>query len=97
MGRGGLVVGISFWTGGLQARNPIPLKIRRVWDLLHSKSHAVPNVLPLVWSGSLERVTGQVSSSSSDRGLNLRGPSQTSPRVASEGTLICRYTTYLIF
>ncbi|GBL87179.1 hypothetical protein AVEN_270469-1 [Araneus ventricosus] len=24
---------------GFQARNPIPLKIRRVWGLLHVKSH----------------------------------------------------------
>ncbi|GBO01230.1 hypothetical protein AVEN_98485-1 [Araneus ventricosus] len=30
--------GLGFGAGGLQARNPIPLKIRRVWDPLHAKS-----------------------------------------------------------
>ncbi|GBN11349.1 hypothetical protein AVEN_159131-1 [Araneus ventricosus] len=29
---------LGFGAGGFQARNPIPLKIRRVWDLLHAKS-----------------------------------------------------------
>ncbi|GBM68269.1 hypothetical protein AVEN_88841-1 [Araneus ventricosus] len=44
---------------------------------------------PLVWRGSLERgVPAEVSSSSSDRGSKLRGPSQNSPRVASKRTLI---------
>ncbi|GBM45984.1 hypothetical protein AVEN_82152-1 [Araneus ventricosus] len=35
------------------------------------------------WCGSLERGT-QVSSSSSDRGTKLRGPSQNNPHVASK-------------
>ncbi|GBM76070.1 hypothetical protein AVEN_167490-1 [Araneus ventricosus] len=39
----------------------------------------------LAWRGNLERgVPAQVSSSSSDRGSKLRGPSQNSPRVASK-------------
>ncbi|GBL73004.1 hypothetical protein AVEN_128173-1 [Araneus ventricosus] len=44
-----------------------------------------PNALPLVRRGSLKRgVPAQVSSSSSDRGSKLRGPSLNSPRVASK-------------
>ncbi|GBN43201.1 hypothetical protein AVEN_78852-1 [Araneus ventricosus] len=40
---------------------------------------------PLMWCGSLEReVRAQVSSSSSNHGSKLRGPSQNSPRVASK-------------
>ncbi|GBN60265.1 hypothetical protein AVEN_221012-1 [Araneus ventricosus] len=43
------------------------------------------NVLPLVWCESLERrVPAQVSSSSSDSGSNLRGPSQNSSRLGSK-------------
>ncbi|GBN95834.1 hypothetical protein AVEN_268557-1 [Araneus ventricosus] len=45
-------------------------------------NHTQPNVLPLVWHG--EGVPAQVSSSSSDRGSKLLGPSQNSTRVASK-------------
>ncbi|GBN92918.1 hypothetical protein AVEN_143447-1 [Araneus ventricosus] len=40
-GRGGLVVRSGLGAGGLQVRNPIPLKIRRVCGLLHAKSYVV--------------------------------------------------------
>ncbi|GBO13886.1 hypothetical protein AVEN_207571-1 [Araneus ventricosus] len=44
-----------------------------------------PNVLPLVWCGSLERrMPAHVPFSSSDRSSKLRGPSQNLPRVASK-------------
>ncbi|GBM01110.1 hypothetical protein AVEN_136655-1 [Araneus ventricosus] len=47
-----------------------------------------PNVLTLVWSGSLEtRVPAHVSSSSSRHCSQLRGPSQNSPHVASKRDL----------
>ncbi|GBM80053.1 hypothetical protein AVEN_45038-1 [Araneus ventricosus] len=60
------------WPGGLdlEAENPIPPPSKRVWCRLNPSG---PNVLPLVWCGSLEmRVLAQVSSSSSDRGSKLR-------------------------
>ncbi|GBO08778.1 hypothetical protein AVEN_51152-1 [Araneus ventricosus] len=70
---------------GLQFRNWIPLKIRRGWRLLHAKSYAVVKRPP----GGVARkfgegVPAQASSSSSDRGSKLRGPSQNSSRVASK-------------
>ncbi|GBN05870.1 Aspartyl/asparaginyl beta-hydroxylase [Araneus ventricosus] len=68
-----------------QVRNPIPLKIRRVWGLLHVKSYVVVKRPPVgvAWKFG-EGVPARVSSSSSDRGSKLRGPSQNSPRVASK-------------
>ncbi|GBN57044.1 hypothetical protein AVEN_44338-1 [Araneus ventricosus] len=33
--------------GGSQVRNPIPLKIRRVWGLLHAKSYVVAKRPPV--------------------------------------------------
>ncbi|GBO29151.1 hypothetical protein AVEN_169859-1 [Araneus ventricosus] len=80
-GRGGLVVRSRLWG----RRVPIPTKIRRVWGLLHSKSHVVAKhpLVSVAWKLG-EGVPAQVSSSSSDRGLKLRGPSQNSPRVASK-------------
>ncbi|GBM54136.1 hypothetical protein AVEN_113299-1 [Araneus ventricosus] len=33
--------------GGSQVRNPIPPKIRRVWDLLHAKSYVVAKRPPV--------------------------------------------------
>ncbi|GBN89144.1 hypothetical protein AVEN_182994-1 [Araneus ventricosus] len=85
VGRGGLVVGLRPSAGGLQVRNPIPLKIRRAWGLLHAKSYVVAKRPPVgvAWKFG-EGVPAQVSSSSSDRGSELRGPSQNSPRVASK-------------
>ncbi|GBM18459.1 hypothetical protein AVEN_66819-1 [Araneus ventricosus] len=76
-------------TSGPEGRNPIPLKIRRVWGLLHVKSYVVVKRPPVgvAWKFG-EGVPAQVSSSSSDRGSKLRGPSQNSPRVAQNGTLI---------
>ncbi|GBM17255.1 hypothetical protein AVEN_223794-1 [Araneus ventricosus] len=84
-GRSNLVVGSRPWGRELQVRNPIPLKIRRVWDLLHAKSYVVAKRPPVgvAWKFS-EGVPAQVSSSSSDRGSKLQGPSQNSPRVASK-------------
>ncbi|GBN77181.1 hypothetical protein AVEN_167034-1 [Araneus ventricosus] len=41
MGRGGIMVRSRPRTGGSQARNPIPMKIRRVWGPLHAKSYVV--------------------------------------------------------
>ncbi|GBM61338.1 hypothetical protein AVEN_150486-1 [Araneus ventricosus] len=68
VGLGGLVV-------RSRPRNPIPLKIRRVWGLLHAKSYVVAKrPPPLVWRASLGRgMPSQVSSSSSDRDSKLRG------------------------
>ncbi|GBM02193.1 hypothetical protein AVEN_190610-1 [Araneus ventricosus] len=64
---------------------PDSLKIRRVWGLLHAKSSVVVKRPPVgvAWKFG-EGVPAQVSSSSSDRGSKLRGPSQNSPRVASK-------------
>ncbi|GBM32202.1 hypothetical protein AVEN_131594-1 [Araneus ventricosus] len=71
-GRGGLVVRSRLWGGGLQVRNPIPLKIRRVWGLLHAKSYVVAKRPPVgvAWKFG-EEVPAQVSSSSSDHGSKL--------------------------
>ncbi|GBN67711.1 hypothetical protein AVEN_134088-1 [Araneus ventricosus] len=82
-GRSGLVVRSRLW--GRRVRDPIPLKIRRVWGLLHAKSHVVAKRLPVgvAWKFG-EGVPAQVSPSSSDCGSKLRGPSQNSPRVASK-------------
>ncbi|GBL87373.1 hypothetical protein AVEN_118326-1 [Araneus ventricosus] len=82
-GRGGLVVRSRLW--GRRVRDPIPLKILRVWDLLYAKSYVVAKRSPVgVVRKFGEGVPAQVSSSSSDRGSKLRGPSQNSPRVASK-------------
>ncbi|GBN82277.1 hypothetical protein AVEN_55476-1 [Araneus ventricosus] len=66
-------------------RNPNPLKIRRVWGLSHAKSYVVAKRPPVgvVWKLG-EGVPAQASSSPSDRGSKLRGPSLNSPRVASK-------------
>ncbi|GBO00774.1 hypothetical protein AVEN_110770-1 [Araneus ventricosus] len=73
------------WGRGLQVRNPIPLKICRVWGLLHAKSYVVAKRPPAGVAWKLrEGAPTQVSCSSSDRGSKLRGPSQNSPRVASK-------------
>ncbi|GBM61719.1 hypothetical protein AVEN_120568-1 [Araneus ventricosus] len=72
-------------TGGSQVRNPIPLKIRRVWGLLHAKSYVVAKRPPVGVARKFgEGVPAQVSSSSSDRGSKLRGPSLNIHRVASK-------------
>nr|GBM71797.1 hypothetical protein AVEN_84168-1 [Araneus ventricosus] len=58
---------------------------RSVWGLLHAKSYVVAKRPPAGVAWKLgEGVSAQASSSSSDRGSKLRGPSQTSPRVASK-------------
>ncbi|GBN35364.1 hypothetical protein AVEN_225762-1 [Araneus ventricosus] len=79
-GRGGLVAGSRF-----QVRNPIPLKIHRVWGPLHAKSYVVAKRPPVgvTWKFG-EGVPTQVSSKTSDRGSKLRVPSQNRPRVASK-------------
>ncbi|GBM53120.1 hypothetical protein AVEN_130773-1 [Araneus ventricosus] len=70
---------------GFHVRNPVPLKIRRVWGLLHVKSYVVVKRPPVgvAWKFG-EGVPVQVSSSSSECGSKLRGPSQNSPLVASK-------------
>ncbi|GBM34125.1 hypothetical protein AVEN_155131-1, partial [Araneus ventricosus] len=61
------------------------LKIRRVWGLLHAKSYVVAKRPPVGVARKFgEGVPAQVSSSSSDLGSKLRGPSLNSPRVASK-------------
>ncbi|GBN45664.1 hypothetical protein AVEN_147908-1, partial [Araneus ventricosus] len=83
--RGGLVGRSRPRAGGSQVRDLIPLKIRRVWGLLHAKSYVVakrPSVGVARKFG--EGVPAQVSSSSSDRSSKLRGPSLNSPHVASK-------------
>ncbi|GBL98198.1 hypothetical protein AVEN_268283-1 [Araneus ventricosus] len=74
------------WSSGkVQARNPIPLKIRRAWGPLHAKSYVVAKRPPAGVAWKLgEGAPAQASSSSSDRSSKLRGPSQNSPRVASK-------------
>ncbi|GBO33647.1 hypothetical protein AVEN_208815-1, partial [Araneus ventricosus] len=81
--RGGLVVRFRHWGGGFQVRNPNPLKIRRVWGLLHVISYLVVKSSPVgvAWKCG---EPAQVPCSSSDRGSKVRGPSQNSPRVASK-------------
>ncbi|GBM94050.1 hypothetical protein AVEN_124551-1 [Araneus ventricosus] len=58
-----------------QVRNPIPPKIRHVLGLLHVKPYVGVKRPP---AGVVEKVgegmPAEVSSSSSDRGSNLRGP-----------------------
>ncbi|GBM87871.1 hypothetical protein AVEN_182890-1 [Araneus ventricosus] len=84
LGRVGIVVRSRLRALGLQVRDPISLKIRRVLGLLHVKSYVGrPNVLLLVWKFG-EGVPAQVSSSSSDRSSKLQSSSQNSPRVASK-------------
>ncbi|GBL83623.1 Transposable element Tc3 transposase, partial [Araneus ventricosus] len=51
--RGGLVVRSGFGARGFQDRNPIPLKIRRVWGLLHPKSYVVTKCPPFVGAWKL--------------------------------------------
>ncbi|GBM40914.1 hypothetical protein AVEN_234048-1 [Araneus ventricosus] len=64
---------------------PIPLKIRREWGPLHAKSYVVAKRPPVGVTRKFgEGVPAQASSSSSDRGSKLRGPSLNSPRVASK-------------
>ncbi|GBM32620.1 hypothetical protein AVEN_8459-1 [Araneus ventricosus] len=46
-GRGGLVVRSWLWGWRFQVQNPIPLKIRRVWGLLHVKSYVVAKRSPV--------------------------------------------------
>ncbi|GBM62291.1 hypothetical protein AVEN_113329-1 [Araneus ventricosus] len=66
-GRRYLVVKSRLWGRRFQIRNPIPLKIRRVWGLLHAKSYVVVKRPPVgVVRKFGERVAAQVSSSSSD-------------------------------
>ncbi|GBL89180.1 hypothetical protein AVEN_255292-1 [Araneus ventricosus] len=61
----------------------IPLKIRRALGQLHVKSYLGAKRPPVgVVRMFGEGVPEQVSSSSSNRGPKLRGPSQNSPRVA---------------
>ncbi|GBM45030.1 hypothetical protein AVEN_98880-1 [Araneus ventricosus] len=85
LGLGGLVVRPQLWGRRVQVRNPILLKIRRVWGLLHVKSYVVAKRPPVGVACKFGKgVLAQVSSSSSGRRSKLRGSSQNSPRVASK-------------
>ncbi|GBM92309.1 hypothetical protein AVEN_35045-1 [Araneus ventricosus] len=78
-------LGLGFGAGEFMVRNPIPLKIWRVWGLLHAKSYVVAKHPPVGVARKLgEGVPNQMSCSSSDRGSKFRGPSQNSSRVASK-------------
>ncbi|GBN15283.1 hypothetical protein AVEN_85906-1 [Araneus ventricosus] len=81
-GRGGLVVRSR--AGGLQVRNPIPPKNRRVSG--PGARYIRPGQMSSRSCGAeaWRRVPDQVSSSSSDRGSKLRGPSQNSLHVAAK-------------
>ncbi|GBM68736.1 hypothetical protein AVEN_263562-1 [Araneus ventricosus] len=84
-GRGGLVVRSRPRGRSVEARNPIPPKIHRVWGRLQAKSYIVAKRPPVGVARKFgEGVPAQVSSSSSDLGSKLRGPSLNSPRVASK-------------
>ncbi|GBN88372.1 hypothetical protein AVEN_107255-1 [Araneus ventricosus] len=65
------IAGLRFGNGDFQVRNPIQLKIHRVWCLLHVKSYVVAKRPP---AGVVRKfgqgVLAQISSSSSDRGSN---------------------------
>ncbi|GBM13395.1 hypothetical protein AVEN_54405-1 [Araneus ventricosus] len=63
--------------GGLQARNPIPPKVHRVWSLLRAKSPVVANRPHADAARNLgEGVPFQASLSSSNHGSKLRSPFQ---------------------
>ncbi|GBN44597.1 hypothetical protein AVEN_190989-1 [Araneus ventricosus] len=70
---------------GIPGSKPDSAEDRHVWGLLHVKSYVVAKRLPVgvAWKFG-KGVPAQVSSSSSDRGSKLRGPSQNSPRVAAK-------------
>ncbi|GBN16284.1 hypothetical protein AVEN_86382-1 [Araneus ventricosus] len=80
--------GLGF-AGGLRARNPIPLKIRRVWGLMQDKSYVVAKRPPVsvAWK-FVDRSASSVSSSASDRGSKLRSPSKIVFVLLQKGTLI---------
>ncbi|GBL97081.1 hypothetical protein AVEN_254121-1 [Araneus ventricosus] len=63
--------GPGFGAGGLQARNPSPLKIRHVWGWLHIKSYVVFKRPPAGVARKVgEGMPAQVPASSNDRGSN---------------------------
>ncbi|GBO11141.1 hypothetical protein AVEN_209069-1 [Araneus ventricosus] len=70
--------------GGLQVRNPIPPKVRRVWGLLQAKSYTTTKRPPSEDWRKGEGVSTQASSSLSDRGSQLHCASQNSLRIASK-------------
>ncbi|GBO44718.1 hypothetical protein AVEN_274493-1 [Araneus ventricosus] len=80
---------LGFVAERFQVRNPIPLKILRVYGLLHAKSYAVAKRPPVgvEWKFG-EGLPAQVSSSPSHRGSKLRGPSQVPLVLLHNGTLI---------
>ncbi|GBM09798.1 hypothetical protein AVEN_234637-1 [Araneus ventricosus] len=83
----GLVVRSRLWGRRVPGSKPNSTSylIRCIWGLLHAKSYIVAKRPPVgvAWKFG-EGVPAQVSSSSSDHGSKLRGPSQNSPRVASK-------------
>ncbi|GBM95663.1 hypothetical protein AVEN_198569-1 [Araneus ventricosus] len=75
--------GLCIGARTLRVRNPIQLKFRHVWGLLHVASYVVAKCHSAgVVRRFREELIAQVSSSSSDRGSKLRDPSQENPRVA---------------
>ncbi|GBN82796.1 hypothetical protein AVEN_206968-1 [Araneus ventricosus] len=64
-GSDGLVVILGIGVRGFHIRNPIPLKIRRVWSLLHVKSYVLAKPAPPGVVGKFqEREPAHLSSSS---------------------------------
>ncbi|GBN57659.1 hypothetical protein AVEN_23963-1 [Araneus ventricosus] len=84
-GRGGLVVRSRLWGRRAPGLKPDSTEDPSSMDLLHAKSYVVAKRPPIGVARKFgERVPAQVSSSSSDHGTKLRGPSQNSPRVATK-------------
>ncbi|GBM00983.1 hypothetical protein AVEN_55499-1 [Araneus ventricosus] len=84
-GRGGLVVRPRPRDRRAAGPKPDSTEDQRAWGPLHAKSYAVAKRPPVSVAWKLgEGVPAQVSSSSSDSGSKLLGPSLNSPRVASK-------------
>ncbi|GBO26712.1 hypothetical protein AVEN_148800-1 [Araneus ventricosus] len=88
-GRGGLVVKTRLRDRRVQARNPILLKIRYVWGLLHVKSYAVTKGPPAgVVKTFGEGMPAQVSLASSNCGSNYEVHPKVALVLLQNGTLI---------
>ncbi|GBM23697.1 hypothetical protein AVEN_257614-1 [Araneus ventricosus] len=84
-GRGDLVVRSRLWSRRVPGSKPDSTEDPSCMGLLHAKSYIVAKRPPvgMAWKFG-EGAPAQVSSSSADRGSKLRGPSQSSPLVASK-------------
>ncbi|GBM37215.1 hypothetical protein AVEN_14981-1 [Araneus ventricosus] len=75
----------QLWSRRVPGSRPSSTEDPSCMGLLHAKSYAVAKRPPVGVAWKLgEVVPAQVSSSLSDRGSKLRGPSRNSPRVASK-------------